>query len=118
MIELKLNWFTDDESAEEEAAEEETVIDVPDVPGIGGVLTVWKETLADESVVLRATYNEVADALSHGWVVAIFDGAGTCALVTEASESDGTYTVTDGTNSYTSEDPNAQMEAAEAVNPD
>ena len=112
MIELKLNWFADEE-AEEEAAEETETIDVPDVPGIGGVLTVWKETLEDSSVVLRATYNEVADALSHGWVVAIFDGQGVCSIVSEASESDGTYTVTSGSASYTSSDPNAQMEAAE-----
>lgn len=80
MIELKLNWFDGEE--EEEAAEP---INVPDIPGVGGVLTAWVETLEDESVVLRATFKEVLTALNKGWIVATFDGAGKCAIITEAS---------------------------------
>lgn len=117
MIDLKLNWFFPDEDpAEEEAAAEETeTVDVPNTPGIGGVLTAWVETLEDESVLLRATFKEVSDALASGWIVAVFDGKGTMTYVSSATESDGTYTVLLASgDSYTSEDPNAQMVQAES----
>lgn len=85
MIELKLNWFTDDEPADDTPAADP--VEVPDTPGVGGILTAWKEVV-DSSTILRATYTEVLNALNHGWVVAIFDGAGKCAIVTEASIDD------------------------------
>lgn len=113
MIELKLNWFDD---------EEETVepINVPDIPGVGGVLTAFVETLEDESVVLRATFKEVSLAVNKGWIVAIFDGAGKCSIVTEASVDDSgevlLYVIKDSAGAEyaaTSPDVQPELQAAE-----
>lgn len=93
MIDLKLRWFADDDPADDTPGDDTPAddtpaadpVDVPDVPGVGGVLTAWLETLGDTSVVLRATYKEVRSSLDHGWIVGLFDGAGKCTFVTEAS---------------------------------
>lgn len=107
MIDIKLNWFLDDEP-EEESEEEAAVVDVPDVPGIGGVLTVWAENEGGDTV-LHATFKEISDALMNGWVVAVFDGQGSMTYVTEAEESGGTYTVTTTNGYFEADSPDVQM---------
>lgn len=82
-------------------------VNVPDVPGIGGVLSVYLEDGA-----LGALWSEINQALNDGWIVCVFSvqpGKYTAEFVDSASvdESgeDPVYTITIGETSYTTDDP-------------
>jgi hypothetical protein len=109
MIELNLRWFEDEEP------EVETP-DVPNIPGVGGVLTVWKEVDENEDVWLRATFKEIQDAVNSGWIVGVFDGMGACDLVVAAALDEtgddpiyGVETLTGATFTAASEDEQLKL---------
>jgi len=93
-------------------------INVPDKPGVGGVLSVYVEDGA-----LGATWAEINQALNDGWIVCAFEIAADdfkATIVTEAtvdeSGEDPVYEITVGNTTYETTDPKKKPEVQEASN--
>lgn len=89
----------------------ENRIDAPDIPGIGGVLSVYLEETDEGEKVLRASWREIDRALRRGWIVGVFEvteESVKMTLMDDASVSDGVYSVTFGDTTYTASGPKDQ----------
>lgn len=91
---------------------DENRIDVPDIPGVGGVLSVYVEY--DESKgekFLRATWREIAAAMKRGWIVNVAEVSATedsIWTVTMVSTEGGYSVVLSNLSLFGSDDPDSQ----------